>query len=1303
MNRILNFDSSVKKATVLSLLMLLTTVCTFAQYTTVSIGSGSSVTGTTTASPINRYWTSYHCQMVYTKAELNALGFNGPGYMIGFGFNISSIGSPATLSDLWNYTIQMKLTTATSAGSYDGTGLQQVYFNADYYPVSGGYDTVTLQAPFYWDGTSNILVDVCNDNRINGGANYNASGTVVYTTVTNGMLYGYSDNVMQCGTATGNSTTSRPNAQMVFFTGTCSGSPTPGTLTTSSATPCPNVASSFFVSGATIGIGITYQWQTSTNNTTWSNISSATGASYSALITSTQYIRRAITCAGNTTYTNSVYVAPSAFYNCYCNAAAVNIYDSDIGKVKVLLGCNTMLNNGIDSPALYNSSTMNTYTNYRNLPATKMVRGLTHNVELYYVSGGAYYNAVFNVFIDYNQNGIFDAAERLVTVANQPAGANGKAGVSLGTFTIPATALTGITGMRIHLDEGGSATTDPCSSPYYGEIEDYLVDIKNAPDVGATALVSPVNNQCGSNPTKVIVRLKNFSATDTSYYTTVRTNITGSITATLNGGFCRLLPPGAQDTAEMPITLNTIGGGTYTFTSFPNLLADPNRSNDTLKNTIVINPLPATPTVIKGTKFTGTFSAGSTLFPDYVATSDTITYELTPPIGFTNATFGTSWNVAVTAKTLVGTNFTNLTVIPPSGGANAMVRFVPVATEVDSTFEFRTKFFFMPSGCDTTVSRMLYVAPRPVVSFTNSIACFGSEVKFTDGSTIVKGDLTYLWDFGDVTSGDSAIDKNASYLYSAPGTYTVTLKVTSGLGYTTTLTKQVNVGFTPVVNFTYMNVCEGTAFNLVNTTTIGGTFPTMTYNWSFPDNTGSTSTNTTKLFSAVGNYNITLTATSQLNCKASSTKTLNVFPMPHPDFTVGNNLCTQKTVSFTNASTVQSGIIGNDWRFGNGEKSLVTDPATTYTNPGSYTVKLVTTTPFGCTDSVSKTISVTETPSVSFTALNPCSGDSVLMTNNSSLSGSGTMVSNWNFGDGNSANNNNTTLKHKFPADGNYIVSLTVANGSCSSTITNSVTVKKSPVADFNVLNACVGHQTSFMNSSSGAGNLTYNWDFGNSNSSTQQSPTNTYSALGNFNVKLDVNSDNGCGSTITKPVTVNALPDATFTRTYNTAPIGGVRYRQVQLSPANTSYFSYNWDMGDGTNYTQLSPVHNYLTDGNYNITLKVTDNNGCDNTTNTDAKFNLDFAQGAVQGVNSFGVYPNPFKGSAIVSYELAKDASVTVKVFDMLGREVAQLDAGNKTKGAHKVEFNTANITGSSNVYIVKLEVNGRVSTRQLVEVR
>ena len=80
----------------------------------------------------------------------------------------------------------------------------------------------------------------------------------------------------------------------------------------------------------------------------------------------------------------------------------------------------------------------------------------------------------------------------------------------------------------------------------------------------------------------------------------------------------------------------------------------------------------------------------------------------------------------------------------------------------------------------------------------------------------------------------------------------------------------------------------------------------------------------------------------------------------------------------------------------------------------------------------------------------------------------------------------------------------------------------------------------------------------------------------------------------------------------------------------------------------------------------------------------------------------YPNPFNPSTVISYQLSVNSHVTLKVYDVLGKEVATLVNGRQEAGSYNVTFNAGNGTRSlsSGVYFYRLDAGSFVSTKKLI---
>ncbi len=178
-------------------------------FATLGTGTGSN-TGTTYPAPYGSYFGGAKHQLIYRASELTALGLNA-GMITQFGFNVSTLVS----GSLSAFTIGMKNSTVTDLTSAWQTGFTPV-LNSSTVTAKTGWNMHTLNVPFYWDGTSNIIVEVCFNNN-NAGT---ASSTL--TTLTTGLPTGTSrwytaDNIATVCSGTSVTTsgsTSRPNARI---------------------------------------------------------------------------------------------------------------------------------------------------------------------------------------------------------------------------------------------------------------------------------------------------------------------------------------------------------------------------------------------------------------------------------------------------------------------------------------------------------------------------------------------------------------------------------------------------------------------------------------------------------------------------------------------------------------------------------------------------------------------------------------------------------------------------------------------------------------------------------------------------------------------------------------------------------------------------------------------------------------------------------------------------------------------------------------------------------------------------------
>src|SRR5678815_3740920 len=128
-------------------------------------------------------------------------------------------------------------------------------------------------------------------------------------------------------------------------------------------------------------------------------------------------------------------------------------------------------------------------------------------------------------------------------------------------------------------------------------------------------------------------------------------------------------------------------------------------------------------------------------------------------------------------------------------------------------------------------------------------------------------------------------------------------------------------------------------------------------------------------------------------------------------------------------------------------------------------------------------------------------------------------------------------------------------------------------------------------------GNPTFwKWDLGNGTISFLQNPSASYFNPGQYTIKLLVKNASNADSVIkTQYVTVSARPGVQFTGSV-TAGCYPLPVQFTDQSTAESGTISnWQWDFGDGLASNEQNPLHTYLAAGNYNVTLRVTNSNGC------------------------------------------------------------------------------------------------------------
>lgn len=490
--------------------------------TVKQIGTGTLRT-TFVPNPYYTGWWGNKGQHLITAAELTAQGFVAG--------NITSLGLNVTTSSalpMNNFTIRMASTNLTNlTSSFVITGFSQVFTTPVLNLVANSFNNHVFQTPFYWDGVSNIIIETCFNNT-----QYAGTASVEYTTtnfVSN--IYYYADALGVCAVGSGTTSNNRPNfilGQPLTATYTWSSSANGGLQSTNIrnplATPSGGAGLYSYILTASDG---TCSWTdtvdvrvvaavtplASFRTDTTIAVSGNTPTEVSVINSATNFPntwKYSITPANFQFIkgTNANSKAPKFIFNRAGQYTIKQVVTNAAGSdslvranyITVTLDyCRPTVSstfqythiNSFKLKALTNTSgqttgAYNNYTDSTGFVIPQLEAGRTDTITFRLGAGTFNSNNTTTAWIDYNQDGAFTNDEILGNAFGVPA-INTDANI---IFKAPYTALAGPTRLRIR-NSAFAAANSPlpaCGSTFYGETEDYTVNISPAPLMAVQAV-----------------------------------------------------------------------------------------------------------------------------------------------------------------------------------------------------------------------------------------------------------------------------------------------------------------------------------------------------------------------------------------------------------------------------------------------------------------------------------------------------------------------------------------------------------------------------------------------------------------------------------------------------------------------------------------------------------------------------------------------------------------------------------------------------------------------------------------------
>ncbi|MEO1516551.1 MAG: PKD domain-containing protein [Bacteroidota bacterium] len=503
-------------------------------------------------------------------------------------------------------------------------------------------------------------------------------------------------------------------------------------------------------------------------------------------------------------------------------------------------------------------------------------------------------------------------------------------------------------------------------------------------------------------------------------------------------------------------------------------------------------------------------------------------------------------------------------------------------------------------GCRDTVigENLIEVGQPPVVDFVSSTQeeCIEVPISFTDLSS--SNAERWLWKFGD---GEESVAQNPVHEYQDTGFYDVTLIVThNGCSDTMTFFDYIQIK-EPLAKFRAIQYCN----DILRVDFVDRSVGAETVFWDFGITGSSTDTTSerspTFTFPGPGMYNVTQTAfNSTTNCEHSTTEIITISD-PNASFSFTPNTgCAPLNLTIEDQS---DWAVQWEWSAPGGTISNFTapEPRITYETPGAYSdVQLIITDINGCKDTFINTVDTIYANgidvNVSFTPNEGCGPLTVDFTDRTTNLFANNTNWTWTFGDG-LGESFDQNPSFTFEENGYYDVILVVRDEwGCSSRVKRDSAIHViRPTVNFGTLDtfSCTTHCVAFADSSSG-NNLTYLWDFGDGNSSTDQNPSHCYQSEGTFTVCLTVTDDRMCSEQLCRTNYIQIVdPVADFTADVTSSSCPPLT---VNFTNNSTNATRYLWDFGDGSGFSSVeNPTTTYSESGNYDVQLIVSNTPNC------------------------------------------------------------------------------------------------------------
>jgi PKD repeat protein len=293
---------------------------------------------------------------------------------------------------------------------------------------------------------------------------------------------------------------------------------------------------------------------------------------------------------------------------------------------------------------------------------------------------------------------------------------------------------------------------------------------------------------------------------------------------------------------------------------------------------------------------------------------------------------------------------------------------------------------------------------------------------------------------------------------------------------------------------------------------------------------------TSYTYDDVGIYLVTLLVTDTFDEVNADTCIISIInQLPHASFSYSPSAPTfEDQVSFYDASEDYDGnLVSWFWDFGDDQSSEERNPIHKYEDKGTYSVRLTVTDDDGASNTITNLVEIVNVaPTSNFTYFpsSPVMGESIQFTDESIDPENKLTTWAWDFGDGYTVSTEDAS--HNYEEAGTFTVTLVVADDEgATGTISKEITVHENlrPTASFtcSVTEPHAGENLQFTDTSEALDGsiVSWHWEFGDGETSTEQNPIHKYTETGTFTLQLMVTDDKGATATISQSIEVKEAP----------------------------------------------------------------------------------------------------------------------------------------------------------------------------------